>query len=276
MSLDELFAKEFRATSQQRAGISGALSLYSLPLPESFSGKVEMTRKVIVNGINDQYYSKLNKTECIHWTKPNLRRRRFGSDGQYIKGADGKVIADAVTLPQNCAAVVSTTRLAVPLKYKPKEAFDYVDFMSKKRPDGSVERRFVYIVPKCYCYAVNQLALVLSLNKLRTFYYGQAMVLQSGHTVYMYVIPFKPSTVERSYRILKTKTRNDFGAEIDEIMKYWLGHNILYPIELTSLSEPVKGMMNVAYHVLSDTQDEFVRFDPNKSLADTAEEMEFI
>jgi len=169
MGLDELFAREFRAMAQQRVALSGALSLYSIPLPASFSGKVENVKKVIVNGVHDEYYSKLNGVECIHWTKPNLRRRRFGSDGKYICGADGRVITDSVTLPQSCAAVATSVRIAVPLKYKPKEAFDYVDFASRLNPDGSKERRYVYIIPKNYCYAINQLALVLSLNKLRSF-----------------------------------------------------------------------------------------------------------
>lgn len=276
MGLDELFAREFRAMAQQRVALSGALSLYSIPLPVSFSGKVENVKKVIINGVRDEYYSKLNGIECVHWTKPNLRRRRFGSDGKYIYGADGKVITDSVTLPQSCAAVATNVRIAVPLKYKPKEAFDYVDFASRLNPDGSKERRYVYIVPKNYCYAVNQLALVLSLNKLRSFYYGQEMVFQSGHTVYLYVIPFRPSSIEHSYRVLKTKTRNDFSAEIDELMKLWMQANILFPVELTNLSEPVKGRMNVAYNILNDTQDEFIRFDPNRSLADSSEELSFI
>lgn len=275
MTLDSIFAKEFKKMSQERVAISGALSLYSLPLPSSFTGRVDTTKKVIINGIRDEYYSKLNRTECIHWTKPNLRRRRFGSNGKFLTDANGRVLSDPVTLPNGCAAVASDIRLGVPLKYKSKEAFEYVDCLSKTLPDGSVERKFVYIIPKEYCYTVNQLALVLSLTRLRSFYYGQEMVLQSGHTVYMYVIPFKPSSTERSYRILRTKTRNDFSAEIEGIMKFWLDAKILYPADLTQLSEPVNGVMNVAYRVLCDTQDEFVRYDPNKSLANDTEDISY-
>lgn len=276
MTLDAIFAKEFKQMSQQRVAYSGAISLFNLPLPNSFSGEVDTTKKVIINGIHDEYYSKLNKSECIHWTRPNLRRRRFGSDGKYLMDANGKVLSDPVSLPNGCAAVASDIKLGVPLKYKPKEQFEYVDCLTKTNPDGSTERKFVYIVPKEYCFAVNQLALVLSLNRLRSFYYGQEIVLQSGHTVYMYVIPFKPSSVERSYRVLKTKTRNDFTAEIEGIMQFWLKAKILYPADLTQLSEPVNGLMNVAYRVLCDTQDEFVRFDPNKSLANDTEDISYI
>lgn len=273
MSLDEIFFKEFKEMSQQRVAISGALSLYDLPLPKYFTGKVDIHKRVFLAGIRDEYYSKLNKSEPIYWTKPNLRRRKFGAGGVFLKDRNGNIVTEQVTLPQSCIAVASDRSIRVPLKHVSEEGFEYVDCLSRKKNDGTVERLFIYIIPKKYCYLVNQLALVLSLNKLRNFYYGQEMVLQSGHTVYLYVIPFKSSSVDRPYRILMTKTVNNFSQEIDGIMKFWLNAKILYPVELTALSEPVRDTYNVAYRVLSDTQAEFVRFDPNKSLADDSEEL---
>lgn len=275
MSLDLIFAKEFKAMAQQRVAYSGAINLYDLPLPKDFRSGASSMKKVLLRGIREEYYSKLNNVECLHWTRPNLKRRKFGSDGQILTDSNGKAITVDVPLPNGCAAIATDVKLGVPLKFKSKEGFDYVDCITKPRPDGSVERKYIYIIPKKYCYSINQLALVLSLNKLRSFYFGQEMVLQSGHTVYLYVVPYRPGGNEKPYRVLCTKTRNAFGAEVDAIMRFWLQSNILFPLEMTQLSEPFKGEMNVGFRVLCSSLEEFVRYNPDKSLADNTEEFEF-
>lgn len=269
-SLDAIFAKEFKTMAQQRQAMSGAFNLYELPLPRDFDGHVDLARRVLIKGIHDEYYEKLNEAECIYWAKPKLKRRRFGSDGKYLKDKDGKFITDEVPLTQGCVAVVSDVKIGVPLKYKPKEAFDYVDCIQKTSPDGSVMRKYVYIIPKDYCYKMNQLALVLSLTRMRSFYYGQEMTLQNGYTVYLFVIPYHYTGVERNYRVLKTKTVSDFSKEVDMIMKFWLDSNILFPVELTQLYESIGDRSNVAYRVLCSNQDSFVRYD--KAMSDTGED----
>ena len=174
-TLEEIFYKEFNGMMQQLKVNNGILNINEVPMPPEASSYFKMEKHdiVAIQGINDEYYSKLNNTESLLWNSGQLKRRRFDYKGEFMKDKDGHQLYDDVTLPHECVAVISDVKLGVPLKYKPSEPFEYVDKVSNK--DGLV--KYVYIVPRKYCYKVTQVALVLSLNKMRVYWDGIAIAL---------------------------------------------------------------------------------------------------
>lgn len=273
-SLEEIFYKEFNQMLSQRKAQCGVVNLYDLVLPPDVSsGKIDTHEKVFIKGIDDEYYSKLNNTEAILLSRPNLKRRKFDYKGEFIK-KDDNFVFEEVDVHTGCVAVVSSEKLGVPLKYKPKDDFTYVDVISKVKDNGERDIRYIYILPKKYCYKVNQVALVISLNKLRVYYSGIGMALQNGNVIYLYTIPYKPSKSEHSYRCIGTKTDLDFSQELKSIKDFWCKNNILFDYASCELVEGVKGRNNVAYEEIPQVLEGYTRYNPNKSLADTKEEIE--
>lgn len=276
-SLDSIFYREFKQMLSQRKAISGVLNIYQLPLPTAvLNNRISTHKKVYIRGIKDEYYSKLNNTEAYLLTRPNLRRRKFDYKGQFIKDANGKFVFEDVTLPNKCVAVVSDIKIGVPLKHKPDDNFDYVDVISKVNTKGVRSVKYIYIIPKTYCYSLNQVALVISVNRLRSYYNGVGMALQNGNIIYLFTVPYKPSNVEKSYRIISTKTTLDFNKELSLIKDFWLRNGIIFDPSLCILTdtEGTYGRSNVAYEDLPQVLDSYVRFDIEKSLADVKEDID--
>ena len=278
-SLDEIFYKEFTQMMLKLKGLSGYQNLTDIALPPQASGRflIEKHEKVAIANISDEFYSKLNNTEALLWNKGALNRRKFDHKGEFIKDKDGNYVLEDVVCPHECAAIISPVRLGVKNKYKAKEHFEYVDFVQKKDQSGNTMQRFVYIVPKKYLYKLNQTALVLSWNKLRVFYSGIALSLQNGHVLYMYIIPYKPSSVNHNYRVLHCKTSDDYSAEINMVKDFWISNNIMFNPEVCQLTDIVKGRDNMAYLRLDGVLDMYERFNANKPMSESEEleEVEF-
>lgn len=272
-SLDEVFYKEFRSMLQERKALSGAINLYDIQLPPDFEKRNQVSKhhKVIIRNVQEDYYKLLNESEVMLWSKPKLESRKFASDGSFLRDSKGNYIKKEVTLPNNCAAVISDKRIGVPLKFKSKEGFQYVDYIERTVGDKKVYR-YIYIIPKKYCFKLNQVALVISFTKLKKFYCGFEMALQNGNVLYMYIINHRVTSVEQSFRTLCTKTDfSSFSEEISELNRYWMQLGMLFNRVDTELTDSVKGRTNVAYMEFDATLDEYVRFDPEKSLADDKE-----
>lgn len=278
ISSDENFVKEFRQMCTQRSGSISNFSLGSIRLARSFVDKatVENHDKVYISGIYDEYYTKLNSTEAVMLSRPSLSRRLFGSDGNFLYNNDGSVKRKEVPLPKDCIAVLSDIPIGVSLKFQPKETLDYVDYIEKELKDGKKVRKYIYIVPKKFCYKLNQVALILSSNKMRVYYEGLEFYLQNGKKVFLYTIPYKPHSSERSYRVLQTKTSIDFSSEIKTLLDCWEGNNIIFDRKQTELDSIVCGVSNVAFNKLDIGLQEYTRFNPNKPLSKENEEIDDI
>lgn len=268
-TLDEIFAREFRQTCQKREAITGAINLNAISVPPELSGVqrgFEKMTKVRLKGITDEYYSRLTDSDVFLWLRPHLMRRTFDCEGRFIRDTEtNKYITKDVTLPNGCCAVISDKGIGVPLKYSSKEGFDYVDFVTVNG-----KRYFVYIVPKQYAYKMSELCLVLSFNRLRSFYSSMELKLMSGHTLYLSVVPYSPRRAENSnYRVLKVKASRDFSVEWQQLYNYWVSSGVLYPREMCELSMPVRDITNVAYRDLNPTLEEYQIYDYTKSLKDT-------
>lgn len=250
--------------------------MYSLSIPKESLGNIVTRDMVYIKGIDEEYYNNLNNTEAMIWSHGKLCRRTFDYKGEYIKDENGNYVTKDVTLPHECIAVISTVKIGVPVKFKPKKPFEYVDCIARQLPDGTKETCYVYIIPREYCYKLNQTALVMSMNKLRTYYSGASLALRNGYTLYLYVVPYRPTTNRaRSYRVLSTKTDINYSREIGNLMQYWLEQGVLYQPQLCELFEGLEGKNSVAIEEFASSVEEYTRYNPEQNLAkvDTLNEM---
>lgn len=266
MTLEEMFCKEFTKMLSVRKANSPVLDLHSLEVPEECNKGILKYNKVYIKGISEEYYSKLNNTEALIWSGGKLVRRKFDYKGEYIKDKDGKYKVEDVPVPHNAIAVISDVKIGVPNKFKSPENFAYVDMIQSK--GNSSDKRYIYIVPREYCFKLNQTALVLSLTKLRTYYQGMSMAFTNGYTVFVYVVPYKPTAnTAKPYRILTTKTSIDYSEELKAIQQLWMQRGYIFTPELCALEEGYKGRDNIAYEVMPVVLDEYIRYDEDKSMS---------
>lgn len=269
MTNEELFFKEFNAMVLALRAYNGPVNIYDMPLPDIPFHR-ELHEIAYIQGIETEHYNKLNESEAIIWKEGKLKRRKFDYRGEYMTDSDGNVITEEVTLPQDCIAVVSEIRIGVPYKFKTEESFAYVDMV--KRDDKIY---YVYIVPKKYCYKINQTALILNTNKMRVYYQGIGLTLKNGSIVYLYVIPYKPTQKERGYRVLCSHTNIDYSKEFVAIRDYWLQNNYMFNPALCNLYEGTKGRNNAALIEFPTVLDEYERFNIDKPMSnDTLDEFE--
>lgn len=261
---EEIFYKEFNRMMQQLKARNGVVNLNEIPLPTDIDLHQEHSEIVAINGIEDEYYSKLNDTTPLLWGNRKLKRRKFDFRGEFMKDDNGNYIYLDVPLPRDCIAVISDIKLGVPLKYKPTESFDYVDMI--KRNDGKVF--FIYIVPKHYCYKVNQVALVMNVNKMRVYYDGVSLALKNGSTIYLYAIPYKPTNQPKGYRIICTKTSLNFDTELKAIRDYWLKNSIIFDVNKCVITEGIRSRNNMAVEVLPTVLDYYELYDISKPLSE--------
>ena len=222
---DDLFCREFVAMMRGLKGIHGNMSVLDVPIPDELKNKcfVLNAHQVYIDGIETEYYSNLNRGIHIMLSKPSLLRRKFDHTGQFIKNQDGSYKTEEVPVHHGMVAIASDRAIGVKTKFKSKEGFTYVDYI-EDTSHGTRERKFLYIVPKKYCYRVNQVALVVSTNKLqRKFYSGVNIALTNGSILYIYVIPYSPTMARQAFRVLATGTSPEelFGLA-GELYKYWV------------------------------------------------------
>lgn len=263
-TLDEIFYKEFGQMMNACRAYKPQVSLYDIPIPNSSEFNVSEYGMLYVHGIEEELFKGLNDKVVLRWTEGALRRRKFDYKGEYIM-KNGKYVTDEVTTPQSCTGVLSDIKLGIPTKYSSKEGFSYVD---------TLRGRYCYIIPKKYCFPVNQTALVISFHKLRVFYEGMALAMTNGQVLFMYVIPYRPSKVERNYRVLCTKDGTDFSKEVSLLQRYWLSGGMIFKPEMCKLDYEVKGRTNMSFEIYQGNVDMYEHHNLNKSLEGLVESEE--
>lgn len=267
-SLEQIFAKEFKQMTQERQAMSGVLDIRGIAVPK-FACGIDSKRRILIKGIDDEFYGKLNDEPVVYWARPNLKRRKFGAGGAFLRDKNGNLIIEDVALPQGSVAVISKRRIGVPLKHKPSDdGLKYIDCVGK-----SESIKYIYTIPKKYCYLMKQCAFVISLTRLRNFYAGCSIVLQSGHTIYVHVIPYNPTKESHNYRVLATKTSCNFKDEYNQLMQFWIDNNIIFKTADTMLVEPINGSYSVSYREFPTSMTEFMSYDLEKSMAVTTEDL---
>lgn len=277
-TLDEIFYSEFNKSMNIRRA-SCQFRLADLPIPSKFNGYIPTKTVVIVRGVKEEYYKKLNygaEYKCCATLTGHvkLKKRRYLKDNTVIKDERGNVLYDEVTVQQDCVGLVSPIMIGVPRAYEPKESFKYVD-MVRNGSDSTIQKstKYIYIVPRKYVYRVNLCAFVISLNRLRNSYTTLSIVLTNGHTVYLQVVPYKPTEEfnDKPYRIISVKPSANFDKEIMYLMSEWQNCGIMFRRELTALPEPVKGVSDCALYHYASTLDMYEMYDKEKSLEITKE-----
>lgn len=265
MTLDEVFYKEFRNTmSVLRCKNEGDFKLSQIPIPK-LEYKIDKAKRIFIHGVKDNYYTNLNDTEALLWSKPDLKSRKFSREG-FLKDRDGNYVYTHVKLPKDCVALVSDKKIGVPLSYKTEELFQYVDYIENK---GEVS--YVYIIPKKYCYNMNTTALVLSTTPLRSYYSGISIHTTKGVLIYLFIVPYKPNKDYSEYRILTTKTSLDYKDLVNKILSYWEAKGVIFNRKLTAFEEPVKGVSNCAIKMFNRNTD-YIKVDTSKSLLENKDE----
>ena len=270
LSIDELFYREF-TNLQQRLRAVPSYSVEQLPVPSDLYTNNIFLKKhwCHIEGIKTEYYKKLNGADVVLAGKVKLQKKKFDYKSQYIKNSDGSYVYEDVSCPKNCVAILSDRQINVPYSFQDKD-FIYVDMLLESEI-GQSKYKYVYIIPKSYCYRVNQTALVVTAVKLKKqFYFGMQLALQNGRCAYLYVIPYNPSNYTARFKVLCSKLDSDYTKEINKVCNYWLANNIIYNPNWCGLSAPIKGRYNLAVQQQDAPLDVYVKYNIEKTLGDEA------
>lgn len=250
---DNLFYNEFNKMMYYRKGVTGSFSIKGISLKTPLDGNVMSKKaKVLMRGIQDEYYKQLNDTTAILLTGCSLYRRKYNKDG-FLKNKEGEVLKDRYAVPRECVAVLSNKRLGVPLKHRPVEKFDYVDYYTVK----GVGISFIYIIPRKYCYRLNEVALLLSQTKQNSSYGGYQLSLQNGYYAYLQVVPYRPKLLERDCKVLGVFNKVNLEQEINKVIEEWVKSGILFDLNFTRLDNPVRGVQNLGYSLVQPTLEDY-------------------
>lgn len=256
-SLDSIFTTEVNSTMASLSAINSNIGLLKIPIPSDLGLYVARSKSIVPKGIDEEYYSKLNGVSCYVLRKQQLYRRKFGHDGEFKRNEDNSYIFENYHVPLGHVAVASSVCLHVPLSFKPKESdtYDYVDVINSK----NLGVQYIYVLPKSVCYAVNYTALVLSFSKLKKFYSGMGFQSIYGHTFYLYVIPYKPteSSLYQNYRILGTKTSDDYTKDVESIVASWLKAGLIYDSSLGIMGDGT----NILFKSQTSNFSEYIQMD---------------
>lgn len=268
-----MFCKEFTKMMNMRKAMTPSFDLQQLDVSPKSVGEVINNDKVYIKGIEEEYFSNLNDTEAIVWSGGKLKRRKYDYQRNYIRDKNGNYVTEDVVIPHDSIAIVSDKRIGVKTDFKSKENFINVEMIQSKEDPSIV--RYIYIVPRKYCYKLNQTALILSLNKMRSYYQGVSLAMTNGYTIFVYIIPYKPTrNVYKPYRILCTKTDIDYSVELQALQEYWLKRGYIFNPDDCVIEEGYKGRDNMAYEVMPIVLDEYVRYDEEKNMSKEDEDLE--
>lgn len=274
---DALFYKEFKEMMAGRRAISGVFNIRSLPLPPSQQLVLSRPKKqvALIRGIKEPFFERLNKEEVQLLGRVSLKKRQVMSDGNFRKDSEGNYVYTQIAVPRDSVAIISAKSIGlrrfievegVKREHKVSDGYKYVDYI-----DTKAGRRYIYIVPRQFVYRLNMYALIITPNKHRIYFKGSKLALQNGHYVYMYVIPYSYRD-NLGYRILGVKSVPNFDKEVSEILKFWMEKRVLFNLNLTKLSDNVKGISNLGIEDLDSTCtiEDFTRY--TVSLAEEKEE----
>lgn len=271
MTSDENFAKEFIEMMNALKANTGYLNIGDVPIPpalaETFA--VQDKERCLVRGIPEPYFELLNEHSHTLLGHIQPKRRKFDYKGDFVYDpATGEPVLIDVDVPRDCIAIVSDIMIGLPYSKKDKPNYIYVDYIENVNSKGETVRKYIYIIPKQYCYKLNQTALVISWNKInKNFFKEVALSLSTGNLLYLAVIPYKPTSSERPYKVLHTKVSINYDDEIDALIRYWIKNQVMFNPNDCQLVEDYKGRNNMAYQYFDSTLEMWQSFDENKSMA---------
>lgn len=238
-------------------------------LPEQVIANCKYTNKekVYIVGIQEEYYSRLNNTEAELYGYEKLKKRKYDHQNNPMRDKDNNFITVDVTVPHDCVAIVTSVRCGVKGGFKPSEHFEVVDYV-QRTVNGVTEYKFIYVVPKKYCYRVNQTALVAMVNKPKRFYWCNELSLTNGRTIFLCIREHNPKKIVSSDSsiILGVKSSLDYTEELELIRDKWISEKLMFNPADCALDDFYKGRDNMAIVKYDGVLDDYVVYDLDNSL----------
>lgn len=226
-TVDEIFRRDFKKMMNERRNYYGSDARFyinNLPVPTIPSMSVlKNSKSVIVKGITEQYFSKLNGKVAYIFKRQSWEKRLYNSDGEFRKDENG-YMTQKITIPRDSIVIGSSINIGVPntemvgkikRKYLPTEGYKYIDYQVING-----KTIYFYYIPKSFVYELNLCAMIVSSTAHKRYYWGYKVALQNGTTAFLYVIPFNPRS-QRNYRILSVKASTNFKKEFDLLFNHW-------------------------------------------------------
>lgn len=207
-----------------------------VPLPNSVSTWDNSTKELLkVNGIDCEYYAKLNDTLVEKLPRDMSAKQRVIDPATrgYKKDSDGNYIYNEYKVPTGSVVVISSLQLNIPWKeyVKPTKGYGYIDFI-----ETSEGRKYLYVVPKTKLYKVNMTALVISYAPHMRCYEGRGYQTWRNGVIFLRIVPYKATSKFSQTKILKTWYGTNYAKECAELMKYWSSINFVVNSGVCELS----------------------------------------
>lgn len=253
---ENVFSREFSDMMNERKAQNTGFSIKDIPCPDlgliTADDYVVGGKLAFVKGIDEPFFSDLNNTnvEIVKGRSFKKRMSYFDENGktQFRKEKDGQGMTTDIQLDTGFVAVYSSINIHLPNKvevngekrnYNATKGYKFVDFV-----DTDKGRRYLYMIPMQYVYPMELCGLVISLNKHRAYYKGCKVALTNGHYVYVYSIPYKYRE-NSGYYLIGAKPNPNFDKEMNQLLDYWMKHNILFDLNMTALDSQFKGNINL-------------------------------
>ncbi len=256
-TIEKVFEREFKSMMKERQHVNMGFSVNDIPVPTldliTLEDYVANGTLAYVKGISEKFFDKLNTVqdsessneeneasrmvEVIKGRSFNKRQGVVDDDGSISFRKDyrtGELVTKEVSVAKDFVAVYSPRNIHLKNKEGSKnvrirDGFGYIDYADTKKG-----RKYMYTLPTSNIYPVDLCALVISLNKHRTFYQGYKLALTNGYYVYVYVIPYKYKD-NPGYKTLGMKASDDFEYELDVLFHHWVENSILQDLDLTEI-----------------------------------------
>ena len=212
-------------------------SIFDISLPEETKNWfVSGTNEYAVRDVTLEEFSPLNeaivmqvpKHKAVKRRKIDKVTRKYATDGSNYVYEDYKV-------PTGSMAVVSNINLYLPydwFKTDSKDGYGYVDYFVSMG-----KRLYIYVLPKEVLYKANQTALVVSKKSNMKCYSGVGFKTWKYGMLYLYVIPYNPSTTYAESIVLKTSLSTNYSQEKDILVEHWQERGIIPNLALCRLSD---------------------------------------
>lgn len=212
-------------------------SIYDIPLPEECDGWfVSGTNEYAVRDITIEEFKPLNETIVMQVPKHKAVQRRKIDKVTRKYATDGSnYIFEEYKVPTGSMAIVSNINLNLSFdwyKTDSKDGYGYVDYFVMKG-----KRFYIYVLPKDILYKANQTALVVSKKSSMKCFSGIGYKTWRYGMLYLYVIPYNPSTTYAESIVLKTSLSTCYNLERDVLVNHWQKLNIIPNLALCKLSD---------------------------------------
>lgn len=244
--LDKQFVKEFKQTmAAQRSQTSFSINM--VPLENIIdTSKVDVTLKLIVKDVYDNYLSKLNDQPVDWIKKKTIERNIYWNSGEVKR-------KETYHVKQGSELIRTELNLAIPYDHKfVEEGFDYIDY--KVDEDTNISY-YYYTIPDKYLYPANETALVIS-ERLKPKHYGGIKLINTdGYTFYMYVVTLKKLKAIDSQRIITTSISDQYTDLEAYLVDYWTNIGYIFNNNDLEVSIPVDkyDSTNLAYSMIDPT-----------------------